>query len=98
MPRRRAPIPSSRTASSTCSNYTGCGAGDTFHLDGAAHIPQAVLDGLHVKSGFYFLPDRTHFDLYVQGKDRQGLFKQISWEMYAVARPDSALKPAVAMP
>jgi hypothetical protein len=34
-------------------------------------------------------------DLYVQGKDRHALLKQISWDMYAVARPHSILKPAV---
>ncbi|HEY8682544.1 MAG TPA: alpha/beta hydrolase-fold protein [Rhodanobacter sp.] len=68
------------------------GTADTFYLDGAAHKLQAVLDGLHAKSDFHFLPNRTHFDLYVQGKDRQGLLKQISWEMYAQARPKSALK------
>ncbi|OOG56740.1 alpha/beta hydrolase-fold protein [Rhodanobacter sp. C03] len=75
------------------------GTADTFYLDGAAHKLQAVLDGLHAKSEFHFLPDRTHFDLYVQGKDRQGLLKQISWEMYAIARPDSKLKaPAATAP
>ena len=68
------------------------GTADTFYLDGAAHKLQAVLDGLHAKSSFTFLPNRTHMDLYVQGKDRQGLLKQISWEMYAKARPDSSLK------
>lgn len=75
------------------------GTADTFYLDGAAHKLQTVLDGLHAKSEFHFLPDRTHFDLYVQGKDRHGLLKQISWEMYAIARPDSQLKaPASAAP
>ena len=75
------------------------GTADTFYLDGAAHRLQAVLDSLHAKSEFHFLPDRTHFDLYVQGKDRQGLLKQISWEMYAIARPGSTLKaPAAAAP
>jgi hypothetical protein len=68
------------------------GTADTFYLDGAAHKLQAVLDGLHAKSSFTFLPNRTHMDLYVQGKDREGLLKQISWEMYAEARPDSTLK------
>jgi len=72
------------------------GTADTFYLDGAAHKLQAVLDRLHAKSEFHVLPDRTHFDLYVQGKDRQGLLKQISWEMYALARPDSKLKPLAA--
>ncbi|OOG42031.1 alpha/beta hydrolase-fold protein [Rhodanobacter sp. C05] len=72
------------------------GTADTFYLDGAAHKLQAVLDGLHAKSAFHFLPDRTHFDLYKQGEDRQGLLKQISWEMYATARPGSTLKTPVA--
>jgi S-formylglutathione hydrolase FrmB len=70
------------------------GTADTFYLDGAAHKLKAVLDGLGAKSDIRFLPDRTHFDLYKIGKDRHGLLKQISWAMYAVARPDSTLKPA----
>jgi hypothetical protein len=75
------------------------GTADTFYLDGAAHKLQAVLDGLHAKSSFHFLPNRTHFDLYVQGDDRQALLKQISWEMYALARPASPLKaPAAVAP
>ena len=69
------------------------GTADTFYLDGAAHRLQAVLDGLHARSSFHFLPDRTHFDLYRVGKDREGLLKEISWAMYAVARPHSPLKP-----
>jgi hypothetical protein len=74
------------------------GTADTFYLDGAAHRLQAVLAGLHAKSEFQFLPDRTHFDLYAQGRDRQALLKQISWAMYAVARPRSTLKaPAMAV-
>lgn len=68
------------------------GTADTFYLDGAAHRLKGVLDALHAKADFRFLPDRTHFDLYAVGKDRQGLLKQISWEMYAVARPGSKLK------
>ncbi|MEW9572562.1 alpha/beta hydrolase [Rhodanobacter sp. Si-c] len=75
------------------------GTADTFYLDGAAHKLKAVLDGLHAKSDIRFIPDRTHFDLYVVGKDRQGLLKDISWQMYTVARPHSTLKPtAVAAP
>ncbi len=71
------------------------GTADTFYLDGAAHKLQAVLDGLHAKSDFRFLPDRTHGDLYTIGDDKRGLLKQISWEMYAQARPDSRLKASV---
>jgi enterochelin esterase-like enzyme len=69
------------------------GTADTFYLDGAAHKLKAVLDGLHAKSDIRFLQDKTHMDLYVQGKDRQALLKQISWDMYAVARPHAKLKP-----
>ena len=75
------------------------GTADTFYLDGAAHRLQAVLDGLHAKSSFHFLPGRTHFDLYTIGTDRQGLLKQISWQMYAIARPHSTLRaPAAPTP
>jgi hypothetical protein len=74
------------------------GTADTFYLDGAAHKLKAVMDGLHARTDFRFLPGRTHFDLYTVGKDRQGMLNQFSWEMYAVARPDSRLKPAAAAP
>ena len=75
------------------------GTADTFYLDGAAHKLKAVLDSLHAKSDIRFFPDRTHMDLYVIGKDRFGLLKQISWQMYALARPDSKLRaPAAAAP
>ncbi len=69
------------------------GTADTFYLDGAAHKLKAVLDGLHAKSDIRFFPGRTHFDLYRIGDDRNGLLKQISWSMYAIARPKSKLKP-----
>jgi len=72
------------------------GGADTFYLDGPAHRLKAVLDGLHARSDIRFLPGKTHFDLYVVGTDRNGLLKQIAWDMYAVARPQSTLKQAAA--
>lgn len=69
------------------------GTADTFYLDGAAHKLQAVLDGLHAKSSFRYIEGRTHMDLYRVGDDPGGLAKTIAWEMYAVARPGSALHP-----
>ena len=72
------------------------GTADTYYLDGAVHKLQAVLDGLHAKSDVRYLPGKTHMDLYVQGNDPQGLLKQISWEMYALARPGSNLRPPAA--
>lgn len=74
------------------------GTADTFYLDGASHKLKTVLDGLGAKSDFRFLPGKTHFDLYAQGDDRTALLKQISWEMYALARPDSKLRRAAAAP
>jgi len=71
------------------------GTADTFYLDGAAHKLKAVLDGLGAHAEFRFVPDRTHFDLYKVGDDRFGLFKDISWAMYAVARPQDKVKPKV---
>ena len=43
---------------------------------------------------FTYIPDRTHMDLYLVGKDRYGLFDQIATEMYAVARPGVTWKKA----
>ena len=63
------------------------GTADTFYLDGAAHKFEARLKALDADPHFTYIPDRTHFDLYGVGPDRQGLFDQISAEMYAVARP-----------
>jgi hypothetical protein len=72
------------------------GTADTFYLDGAAHRLEAVMKGLGARTDFRYLPDKTHFDLYVVDGNRQALMRQIAWEMYAVARPGS--KPPVAAP
>ena len=69
------------------------GTADTYYLDGAVHKLQAVLDNLHARSDFRYLAGKTHADLYTQGDDPRALLKQISWEMYAVARPDSTMRP-----
>ena len=63
------------------------GTADTFHLDGSAHRLQAVPDRLGARSSFTFLPDRTHFDLFEQPGDTHGLMRDITREMYAIARP-----------
>jgi Putative esterase len=63
------------------------GTDDTFYLDGAAHLLQALLDHLDADAHFTFIPGRTHFDLYRKGEDNFALFDQIASEMYAVARP-----------
>jgi hypothetical protein len=63
------------------------GSADTFYLDGSAHKFEAVLKRLGADAHFTYLPGRTHFNMYDVGQDKQGLFDQISAEMYAVARP-----------
>jgi len=72
------------------------GTADSYYLDGAVHRLQAVLDALHARSDFRYLQGRTHGDLYAQGDDPDALLKQISWQMYAVARPGSTLRPLAA--
>jgi enterochelin esterase-like enzyme len=74
------------------------GAADNFYLDSAAAQLKSVLDGLGAKTRFEFLPERGHFDVYPEGKDQWALLKRFSWEMYAVARPQSTLKRAVQKP
>ena len=73
------------------------GTADTFHLDGAAHRLDAVLRRLGARATITFLPNRTHFDLFQQGDDRFGMMRDITWEMYAVARP-GVRRPAAAAP
>ncbi|HKF46012.1 MAG TPA: alpha/beta hydrolase-fold protein [Terracidiphilus sp.] len=70
------------------------GTADTFYLDGAAHKLDAVLQGLGADAHFTFIPDRTHFDLYMVGKDRMGLFDEIGEQMWQVARPGQNWKTA----
>jgi len=72
------------------------GTADTFYLDGAAHKMEAVLSRLGADAHFTYLPDRTHFDLYVVGKDRMGFFDEIGQQMWDVARPGQNWKHAVA--
>jgi hypothetical protein len=69
------------------------GTADTFHLDGSVHRLQAVLDRLGARSSFTYIPDRTHFDLFRQPGDSMGLMRDITWAMYAIARPQ-AHRPA----
>ena len=73
------------------------GTADTFYLDGAAHRLDAVLHRLGARASITFLPDRTHFDLFQQGNERFGLMRDITWAMYAVARPN-VRRPAAAAP
>jgi hypothetical protein len=69
------------------------GTADTFYLDGAAHKFEAVLKELNADPHFVYIPNRTHFDLYKAGDDRQALFDTIAAQMYTVARPGQQWKP-----
>ncbi len=69
------------------------GTADSFYLDGAARRLQAVFQGLGAREDFTFVPGKTHFDLFTVGDDRQALFKAMTWDMYAKARP-GAKRPA----
>ena len=68
------------------------GTADTFYLDGAAHLLDAVFQSLHADEHFTYIPGRTHMNLYRVGKDPWGLFDQIAAQMYAVARPKAHWK------
>ncbi len=83
-----------RRASLTGRIHLIVGTADTFYLDGAAHKFEARLNALGAEPHFTYSPNRTHFDLYGVGSDRDGLFDQIAAEMYAVARPGKVWKHA----
>ena len=72
------------------------GTADTFYLDGGARKLKETLDAVGARADLRFVPDRTHFDLYVQGDDRRALLKDIAWQMYALARPGTKRPPAPA--
>ena len=72
------------------------GTADTFYLEGGARKLKETLDAVGARADFRFVPDRTHFDLYVEGDDRRALLKDIAWQMYAIARPGSKRPPAPA--
>jgi hypothetical protein len=74
------------------------GTADSFYLDGAAHRLQAVFQGLGAHEDFTFVPDKTHFDLFAVGTDRQALLKTIAWDMYAKARPGTTRPPVAPQP
>jgi enterochelin esterase-like enzyme len=74
------------------------GTADTFYLDGSARKFEAVLTRLRADAHFTYVPDRTHFNLYEAGEDKQGLFDRIGAEMYAVARPDAKWQARPASP
>jgi len=70
------------------------GTADTFYLDGSAHKFEAVLNRLGAEPHFTYLPDRTHFNVYEEDKDRMALYDKIAAEMWEEARPGVKWKEA----
>lgn len=64
------------------------GTADTFYLNLSVRRLQAALDELGARSSITYLPGRTHFDLFVQDDDPMGLMRDITREMYEIARPE----------
>jgi hypothetical protein len=69
------------------------GTMDTFHLNEAAVLLDREMQKLGAKADFLFMEGRTHGNIDRIGDDPQGLEKKIAWEMWAVAHPNSPLKP-----
>ncbi len=69
------------------------GTMDTFHLDEAAKLLDQEMKTLGARAGFYWMEGRTHGNIDRIDDDPNGLEKKIAWEMWAVARPGSSLKP-----
>jgi hypothetical protein len=66
---------------------------DTFHLDEAARLLEQELKTLGAKYEFTWMEGRNHGTLDRIDDDPNGLEKKIAWEMWAIARPDSRLRP-----
>ncbi|WP_297221714.1 alpha/beta hydrolase-fold protein [Thermomonas sp.] len=67
------------------------GTADTFYLDGGARRLEAAMRTVGAKTGFRFVPGRSHFDLGTVGEDRRALTRIIAWEMYKTARPEAVM-------
>jgi S-formylglutathione hydrolase FrmB len=65
------------------------GTADTFYLDGPAKRLEAVFRSLGAKADFRFVPGKNHFNLGQRGDDPLALTRDITGEMYAIARPHS---------
>lgn len=74
--------------------HIAVGTDDDWYLDGAVHKFKHVLDSLHARADIRFLPNKAHMDLYAQGGDPNALLKQMTWQMYAVARPGLVTPPS----
>jgi S-formylglutathione hydrolase FrmB len=59
------------------------GTADTFYLDGAAHKLSDALKSLGAQASVTFLEGRTHGNVYWVGDDHDGLFDELSNQMYA---------------
>ncbi len=68
------------------------GTADTFYLDSAAHLFEALLQRLGGDPHFTYRENRTHFDLYEENGDRMAMIDEIAEQMYAVARPSAHWK------
>jgi hypothetical protein len=67
------------------------GAEDQFGLEDSARRLRAAIEAVGGRASFTFVPGRGHFNLYAEGTERMALRRQIGWEMWKVARPDSPL-------
>ena len=74
------------------------GTADTLYLDGGARRLEAAMRAVGAKTGFRFVPGRSHFDLYQVGDDRHALTRMIAWEMYKLARPNAVVPANLTMP
>lgn len=73
--------------------HLNVGTADTFYLDGSAQLLKQAFDSVGAHEEINFIPNKTHFDLFERGGDREALMKDIAWAMYQHARPGAARLP-----
>lgn len=64
---------------------------DQFRLNISAHKLEEAFKAVGGRASFTYVPGRGHFDLYGEGAERMALRRKIGWQIWRVARPDSAL-------
>ena len=71
------------------------GSEDSYYLDGAVRRLDATFRAVGARGDFRYVPGASHkmSEVYAREGDRNALWKQITGEMYAIARPVSPAVP-----
>ena len=80
--------------------HVSVGDADSYYLDGPVRRLEAAVRSVGGHADFTYVPGATHSmgEVYARGGDRNALWKEMTSEMYSVARPRSVTGRAASSP